>query len=476
MQLGVHDVYTISYCKGGSCRNMCAGVVLIKALTGISTHLKHRIPTPSSAVPSYVGQPEAERRANYATIQILCHQRRKDAESAMSDGSWKDLHKDDWKNVREHLYRKKTASLKRRQLEVLIRSETVRDLYHDVVESIIDLYKDSGTGLHPWQHFRAAADKLAELHKFMKLTVARVYALGTAEGAATYSYDFFEKLRDVQAHSNSPTPCRLDFEALRLFSSVQIAEQVAMHFPTLTPEGQETVFVRPLPIEQPGMGYSASVARASPSIDPRVAEVHKPPHHDQSLSELGHVALDVDGFDTTDVNSGSHQFIPFDYLRGYLSQPDDPLPKRMRRNKRTARRRQRRYSNIKPNSSSNLLLTDSQTPACAHIPSELHVRQPNPSSSGRVADQCEKGQVSQSDALLPVLSNFHSSRGEAESYLSEDSSGASLCSCACGDDSFTDTSSSANEEDEADFHRGRSTASRPTVGSTSGPPPFSPSS
>ncbi|KAG5454451.1 hypothetical protein CSKR_113115 [Clonorchis sinensis] len=285
---------------------------------------------------------------------------------------------DDWKNVREHLYRKKTASLKRRQLEVLIRSETVRDLYHDVVESIIDLYKDSGTGLHSWQHFRAAADKLAELHKFMKLTVARVYALGTAEGAATYSYDFFEKIRDVQAHSNSPT------------------------------------------------------------------------------------------------------FIPFDYLRGYLSQPDDPPPKRMRRNKRTATRRQPCYSNIKPNSSSNFLLSGSQTPACAHISSELHVCQPNPSSSARTADpgvdQCEKVQVSRSDASVPVMSNSHSPPGgETESYLSEDSSGASLCSCACADDSFTDTSSSANEEDDTDFHRGRSTSSRPTVGSTSGPP-FSPSS
>ncbi|TGZ37936.1 hypothetical protein CRM22_011317 [Opisthorchis felineus] len=172
-------------------------------------------------------------------------------------------------------------------------------------------------------------------------------------------------------------------------------------------------------------------------------------------------------------------FIPFDYLRGYLSRPDDPPPKRMRRNKRTATRRQRCYSNIKPNSSSNLLLNDPQTPACAQISSELHVRQPNPSSSGRIADQvvdqCEKGQVNRSDAPLPVMSNSHPSGGEAESYLSEDSSGASLCSCACGDDSFTDTSSSTNEEDDTDFHRRRSTASRPTVGSTSGPP-FSPSS
>ncbi|GAA49674.1 hypothetical protein CLF_108887, partial [Clonorchis sinensis] len=44
-------------------------------------------------------------------------------------------------------------------------------------------------------------------------------------------------------------------------------------------EGQETVFVRPLPMDQPGMRDSVSVTRAPPSIAQWVAEVHKPPHH-----------------------------------------------------------------------------------------------------------------------------------------------------------------------------------------------------
>ncbi|KER32052.1 hypothetical protein T265_01829 [Opisthorchis viverrini] len=50
-----------------------------------------------------------------------------------------------------------------------------------------------------------------------------------------------------------------------------------MHVPTPNLEGQETVFVGPLPMDQPGMRNC--VARTPPSIAQWVAEVHKPPHH-----------------------------------------------------------------------------------------------------------------------------------------------------------------------------------------------------
>ncbi|KAG5447051.1 hypothetical protein CSKR_108900 [Clonorchis sinensis] len=72
-------------------------------------------------------------------------------------------------------------------------------------------------------------------------------------------------------------------------------EHFATHVPTPNLEGQETVFVRPLPMDQPGMRDSVSVTRAPPSIAQWVAEVHKPPHHGkvQSLRDAVNVALTV---------------------------------------------------------------------------------------------------------------------------------------------------------------------------------------
>ncbi|KAG5448834.1 hypothetical protein CSKR_103516, partial [Clonorchis sinensis] len=51
------------------------------------------------------------------------------------------------------------------------------------------------------------------------------------------------------------------------------------YIPTPNLEDQETVFVRPLAIDQPGMRGSVSVAGTPPSIAQWVAEVRKPPHH-----------------------------------------------------------------------------------------------------------------------------------------------------------------------------------------------------
>ncbi|KAG5443411.1 hypothetical protein CSKR_109938 [Clonorchis sinensis] len=56
------------------------------------------------------------------------------------------------------------------------------------------------------------------------------------------------------------------------------------HVPTPNLEDQETVFVRPLAIDQPGMRDSVSVAGTLPSIAQWIAEVRKPPHHGKVLS------------------------------------------------------------------------------------------------------------------------------------------------------------------------------------------------
>ncbi|KAG5449157.1 hypothetical protein CSKR_104741 [Clonorchis sinensis] len=52
------------------------------------------------------------------------------------------------------------------------------------------------------------------------------------------------------------------------------------HVPTPDLEDQETVFVRPLAIDQPGMRDSVGVAGTLPSIAQWVAEVRKPPYHE----------------------------------------------------------------------------------------------------------------------------------------------------------------------------------------------------
>ncbi|KER23720.1 hypothetical protein T265_08446 [Opisthorchis viverrini] len=85
-------------------------------------------------------------------------------------------------------------------------------------------------------------------------------------------------------------PCRTTFYG-KAFGELTIHShpRIAIHVPTPNLEDQETVFVRPLTIDQPGMRDSVSVARTPPSIAQWVAEVHKPPHHDkvQSLRDGG---------------------------------------------------------------------------------------------------------------------------------------------------------------------------------------------
>ncbi|KER20312.1 hypothetical protein T265_11119 [Opisthorchis viverrini] len=67
-------------------------------------------------------------------------------------------------------------------------------------------------------------------------------------------------------------------EGVHLYA-VYVLEHVAIHVPTPNLEDQETVFVRPLTIDQPGMRDSVSIVQTPPSIAQWVAEVHTPPHH-----------------------------------------------------------------------------------------------------------------------------------------------------------------------------------------------------
>ncbi|KAG5445014.1 hypothetical protein CSKR_105026 [Clonorchis sinensis] len=60
---------------------------------------------------------------------------------------------------------------------------------------------------------------------------------------------------------------------------VTLVKHVTTHVPTPNPEDQETVLVRPLTIDQPGMRDYASVMWTLSSIAQWVAEVHKPSHH-----------------------------------------------------------------------------------------------------------------------------------------------------------------------------------------------------
>ncbi|KAF5400805.1 hypothetical protein PHET_05814 [Paragonimus heterotremus] len=261
---------------------------------------------------------------------------------------------DGWKNIREELSKKKTISTKRRQLEMHIRSETIRDMYHGVIESVIQLYKDNRSGLNSWQHFRAVADKLTEMHKFMKLTVTKVYELGTAEGAANYFYDFFEKVRDVHGHAHG-------------------------------------------------------------------------------------------------------QYIPFEYLRDYLSQPDDPPPKPLRRAKRLVKRIhssahvQRRTTPTASAAMTLALPVSNVKPYATTVP---------PASSSTALFPTDNQAPSVKKArLFPVEPGSHllllpnsSSLSEPDTCLSEDSSGSvsSCCNCA---ECLTETSSSANEDEDTSSQR-----------------------
>ncbi|KAG5446645.1 hypothetical protein CSKR_108303 [Clonorchis sinensis] len=67
------------------------------------------------------------------------------------------------------------------------------------------------------------------------------------------------------------------------------------HVPTPNLEDQETMFVRPLAIDQPGMRDSVSVAGTLPSTAHWVAEVRKPPHHGKVQSLRVNPIMDLCG-------------------------------------------------------------------------------------------------------------------------------------------------------------------------------------
>ena len=64
-------------------------------------------------------------------------------------------------------------------------------------------------------------------------------------------------------------------------------ESAAKLIPTPNLEDQETVFVWPLSIDQPGMRGSMGGTTSPSSIAQWVREVHKPPHHGKVQSLRG---------------------------------------------------------------------------------------------------------------------------------------------------------------------------------------------
>lgn len=53
-----------------------------------------------------------------------------------------------WGDLHNEFLKQKNAVTKHRQLELAARAEAVRDMYHQVVESVLDLYKGSFSATH----------------------------------------------------------------------------------------------------------------------------------------------------------------------------------------------------------------------------------------------------------------------------------------------------------------------------------------
>ncbi|CAH8467694.1 unnamed protein product [Schistosoma turkestanicum] len=107
-------------------------------------------------------------------------------------------------NARKH------SVTSRRHVELVGFSDTLLKMYNGVLHCVMELYRDDRDCQFSWQHFRNAADKLAEMHKYVKLTILKVYELGIVEGAASFSSDFFEKIRDMplqNGNKNIPFDC-----------------------------------------------------------------------------------------------------------------------------------------------------------------------------------------------------------------------------------------------------------------------------
>ncbi|CAH8827473.1 unnamed protein product [Trichobilharzia szidati] len=245
----------------------------------------------------------------------------------MEDGS-ESLRNSNW-NVR------KQAVASRRHVELVGFSETLSEMYNSVLHYVMELYRNDRECQYSWQHFRSAADRLAEMHKFVKLTILKTYEIGIVEGAASFSSDFFEKIRDVQLQT-----------------------------------GNEN--------------------------------------------------------------------IPFDYLRQYLSRPDDPPPKSLRRIKRVAvRRRSRPIHNVREMVEHHISLTD------------INRRQTETGSSS-YAQQSTTGQweAGNKQSNWTDIQNTSSPLyADTEVDCRSEDSITSQSSCSC-DEYSTDTSISTQEDDE----------------------------
>ncbi|TNN06416.1 hypothetical protein EWB00_008396 [Schistosoma japonicum] len=225
----------------------------------------------------------------------------------------------------------KHSAVNRRHVELVAFSDTLLKMYHGVLHCVMDLYRDDRDCQFSWQHFRDAADKLAEMHKFVKLTTLKVYELGIVEGAASFSSEFFEKIRDMPMQNN----------------------------------------------------------------------------------------------------------IPFDCIQHYLSRPEDPPPKSLRRIKRVAiRRRSRHLRGVRE--------------ILAHRldPININCNQTQSSSSSHADQSTSVEWDTGKHSNWTDIQNFSSRTYiDAENDCPSEDSGTSLSSCTC-DDYLTDTSNSTNEDDE----------------------------
>ncbi|CAH8465584.1 unnamed protein product [Heterobilharzia americana] len=107
-----------------------------------------------------------------------------------------------------------TAS--RRHVEVVRFSDTLLKMYHGILQYVMELYRDNRDCQYSWEHFRSAADRLAEMHKYAKLTILKVYELGIVEGAASFSSDFMEKIHDMQLQTGNEN---IPFDYLKQYLS-----------------------------------------------------------------------------------------------------------------------------------------------------------------------------------------------------------------------------------------------------------------
>ncbi|KER23587.1 hypothetical protein T265_08577 [Opisthorchis viverrini] len=182
----------------------------------------------------------------------------------------------------------------------------MKETTHKVAENsstVHDRFRPSHSGSSCRRSPRVSTNLMFYLNPnwtvFEKYAHLQINLVFTRDSTESLVYDILFSCHDIRG-SKPVVGCRRVFSNLSLFGRLWLSTTLHVdvrkepfeadwHMQHVTKPAQpmqcdQSIYRRPLTIDQPGMRDSVSVARTPPSIAQWVAEAHKPPHHDKVQS------------------------------------------------------------------------------------------------------------------------------------------------------------------------------------------------